>query len=291
MILFAMNEKGLAVLRALIGAVGAEGIAAVVVQRDPAVERDYYDEIVAAADAAGVRTLARDEQLPSHSFAMAVGWRFMIRQAPRLVVFHDSLLPRYRGFAPLVNALINGETEVGVTALWGAESYDTGAIIDQASISVHYPLTIQEAIAGVLPLYETLAVGIARRLLAGEQVTGREQDSRLATYSIWRDEQDYLVDWSDEAATIARFIDAVGAPYSGACSYVGQQELRILGAEVVQQDLTFELRHPGKVFSIDDGMPVVVCGDGLIRLTAVADAQTGVSALPWARLRTRFADA
>jgi methionyl-tRNA formyltransferase len=288
LVLFAMNEKGLAVLSAMLRAGRADAMAAVVVQEDPAVERDYCEEIASAARAAGVPTIRRGEPLPPHAFSMAVGWRFMIRDEPRLVVFHDSLLPRYRGFAPLVNALINGETEIGVTALWGEEAYDSGAIIEQAATTVAYPLTIQQAIDLVSPLYERLALQIVEKLIAGERLPGREQDVRQATYSIWRDEQDYRIDWSEDATTIARFIDAVGPPYKGACAYVGKQMLRVFAAEVLAEELTFELRHPGKVFSISGGAPVVICGDGLLRLTAVVDAQSGASALPWARLRTRF---
>jgi methionyl-tRNA formyltransferase len=288
LILFAMNEKGFAVLSAMLGAGRADAIAAVVVQEDPAVEQDYCEEIASAAKAAGVPAIRRGEPLPPHAFAVAVGWRFMIRDEPRLVVFHDSLLPRYRGFAPLVNSLINGETEIGVTALWGAEAYDSGAIIEQAAATVAYPLTIQQAIDTVTPLYERLALEIAERLIAGEQLPGREQDVRQATYSIWRDEQDYRIDWTEDAATIARFIDAVGPPYKGACSSVGQQGLRIFAAEVIEEEWTFELRHPGKVLSVSGGTPVVICGEGLLRLTSVVDAKSGASALPWTRLRTRF---
>jgi methionyl-tRNA formyltransferase len=291
LVLFAMNEKGLAVLRAILGAVPADTVAAVVVQRDPAVERDFLDEIVALARSAGVPTAGRGEQLPPHSFAIAVGWRYMIEQESKLVVFHDSLLPRYRGFAPLVNALINGETEIGVTALWGEERYDRGAIIDQAATAASYPLTIQQAIDALIPLYERLAASVAQRLTAGRQIVAREQDEREATYSIWRDEDDYRIDWGADATQVARFIDAVGPPYNGAYSFLGSQKLVILGAEVVDESIEFELRHPGKVFSISAGMPSVVCGEGLIRLTSVIDAQTGESVLPWGRLRARFRDA
>jgi methionyl-tRNA formyltransferase len=286
-----MNEKGLAVLSAMLDAGRAEALAAVVVNEDPAVERDYFEEIVSVAGAAGVPTVGRGQPLPPHVLSVAVGWRFMIQNEPKLVVFHDSLLPRYRGFAPLVNALINAEPEIGVTALWGEERYDTGAIIDQASAVANYPLSIQQAIDAVIPLYQRLAVEISGKLLAGEQLTGREQDDRQATYSIWRDEQDYCIDWHQDAATVRRFIDAVGAPYRGAYSYVGGRQLRIHAAEAVEERFSFELRHPGKVFSISEGMPTVICGDGLLRLTAVSDAQTGESALPWTRLRTRFGQA
>ncbi len=283
-----MNERGLAILCSVIDVLGADAMAAVVAQQDPGVNCDYFQEIVDTAESAGIRILARGEPLPPHSFSLAVGWRFMIPNEPRLVVFHDSLLPRYRGFAPLVNALINGETQIGVTALWGAETYDSGPVIDQASIAVNYPLTIHEAIATVTPLYQRLATEITQRLLAGEDICGREQDTSKATYSIWRDEDDYIVDWTQDATYVARFIDAVGSPYMGACSYVGRQKVRILRVEVEKAKPIFEIRHPGKVFSVSDGVPTVVCGDGLIRLLVVTDAATGDSLLPWKRLRTRF---
>jgi methionyl-tRNA formyltransferase len=287
-VLFAMNEKGLAVLRSLIDNLGAGVLAAVVVQEDPGVEHDYLREIADTAQSAGIRILGRGDQLPSRAFSVAVGWRFLIPDEPRLVVFHDSVLPRYRGFAPLVNALINGEHEIGVTALWGAEHYDSGPIIDQAAIAVNYPLTIQDAIRAVTPLYQRLVIKIARRLLAGEYIRGFEQDEANATYSIWRDEEDYVVDWAQDATRVARFIDALGPPYRGASSRVDGRPVRILQAHVEDTDLSLEIRHPGKVFSISDGAPTIVCGDGLITLDVVRDAATGETLLPWTHLRTRF---
>jgi methionyl-tRNA formyltransferase len=289
-ILFAMSERGVAVLRAILDAVGTDPVAAVVIQRDGGVERDYSREIASTAESAGIPVLTRDERLPPHAFSVAVAWRFMIYDEPRLIVFHDSLLPRYRGFAPIVNALINGEPEIGVTALWGNDRYDSGPIIDQAKITLSYPLTIRQAIEMVLPLYRSLAASIIKRLLAGECVSGDEQDESRATYSTWRDAEDYRVDWTRDAAYIVRFIDAVGSPYKGACSHFGLREVRILRAEAERTEVPFEIRHPGKVFSIDDGVPTVICGEGLVRLLAVSDAKTGDSLLPWIGLRTRFCD-
>ncbi len=285
-----MSERGLTVLRALIDTIGADAIAAVVTQEDPGVKRDFGCEIVSTADSVGIRILRRSEPLPPHSFSVAAGWRFMIHNEPRLVVLHDSLLPQYRGFAPLVSALINGEPDIGVTALWASEQYDSGPIIEQLAVPVTYPLAIQEAIEAVIPLYRRLAVAVTRRLLAGDHVSGSEQDESRATYSIWRDEEDYLIDWSRHAAYVARFIDAVGPPYNGACSYIARRKVRILRAEIERAEYVFELRHPGKVFSISDGIPTVICGDGLIRLLALSDAATGDSLLPWTRLRARFCD-
>jgi methionyl-tRNA formyltransferase len=283
-----MTAKGLSVLHALMDAVGTEPLAAVVVHRDVGVEHDHSQEIARVVAKAGIALRTPEEPLPAHSFSVAVGWRFMIRDERRLLVLHDSLLPRYRGFAPLVSALINGERELGVTALWASDRYDCGPIVDQAAIAISYPLTIQEAIDAVIPLYRRLATTIVARLLAGERVCGREQDESDATYSPWRDDYDYLVDWNEDAATVARFVDAVGPPYGGARAYCGGREIRIPRAAVERDGVALEARHAGKVFAIVDGAPSVVCGEGLVRLLAVSDASTGASLLPWKELRARF---
>jgi methionyl-tRNA formyltransferase len=283
-----MTQKGLAVLRALLDAFGVDSLAAVVVDREVGVKLDHSSEIARTAELAGIPVRARDEPLPPHLVAFAVGWRFVIHEEERLVVLHDSLLPRYRGFAPLVNALINGEPEIGVTALWAHDRYDSGPIVAQSTIAVSYPLTIRQAIDAVIPLYQRLAVAIAGRLFAGEHIAGRPQDEGSATYSTWRDDADYVVDWRQDSASVARFIDAVGPPYAGACSYVDGRKVHIHRAEADQDEIVLEMRHPGKVFAIVDGRPTVVCGEGLIRLLAVTDAATGETLLPWSRLRTRF---
>jgi methionyl-tRNA formyltransferase len=71
---------------------------------------------------------------------MAVSWRWLIdHPAEQLIVFHDSLLPRYRGFEPLVTSLVNGETRIGVAALFGASEFDTGDVIVQSATASRIP--------------------------------------------------------------------------------------------------------------------------------------------------------
>src|ERR1700732_1168467 len=130
--LFAMNQKGLAVVEAVSRKRTSPSVACVVGARDANVRRDFYDEIQAACLQQGIPFLDRaDTKDVSAEYAIAVGWRGMIRGCRSLIVFQDSLLPRYRGFAPLPTALINGDEEVGVTALFGADEYDRGDIIAQ----------------------------------------------------------------------------------------------------------------------------------------------------------------
>ena len=60
----------------------------------------------------------------------------MIRDKSKLIVFHDSVLPKLRGFNPLVTSLINGYEEIGVTVLYGTEDFDRGEIILQKKVNI-----------------------------------------------------------------------------------------------------------------------------------------------------------
>ena len=83
---------------------------------------------------------------PEEFLAFAVGWRRLIDNLVcPLVVLHDSLLPKYRGFAPTVSQLINGEDHIGVSAFYASEDYDCGDIIVSRSCPVNHPCTIRNA--------------------------------------------------------------------------------------------------------------------------------------------------
>ena len=113
------------------------------------------------------------------------------------------------------------------------------------------------------------------------------QDETLATYSLWRDDQDYDIDWTRSAEEIRRFVDAVGTPYLGAATRLKQVRARVLDADV-GEDVRIENRTPGKVFAVEDGKPIVVCGTGLLKVVDLVDDDSRVSLLPLSSLRVRF---
>ena len=96
------------------------------------------------------------------AYSIAIAWRWLIpiETHNTLIILHDSLLPKYRGFAPLVNMLINHEPSIGVTALFANEEFDRGDIICQKSDSVVYPIRIDEAIEKVSKLYVEIVLDI-----------------------------------------------------------------------------------------------------------------------------------
>jgi methionyl-tRNA formyltransferase len=285
--LYLMNRKGWSVLSAVVDAFGPEAVNAVVTARDSGMAKDYHEEIVSFCKKNNIQVYDRIyPEIPVSKYKIAIGWRWMIRDDKNLIVLHDSLLPRYRGFAPLVNALINGEQQCGVTALFASGEYDRGDIIDQLSIPISYPVKIAEMIEMVSSLYEKIVVGIVMKLASGEEISGTKQDENSASYSLWREEDDYLIDWNNDAAFLKRFVDAAGFPYKGASTYMDSSLVRITDVEEVQ-DVKIENRHTGKIIFMHDGMPVVVCGKGLLKITGINN-ENGKSLLPFGRFRVRF---
>lgn len=285
--LFLMTEKG---FRFLEGSIAAyRGLfELVVIGADSSLEEDFEKELVDLCEREGVPYVRRAEFSEVRSeYAMAISWRWLVRHpADKLIVFHDSLLPRYRGFAPLVNSLINGEPEIGVSAIFGADDFDTGAIIAQSRTSIAYPLKIADAISLVSANYLEAAKQVLDALKNGRALAGKPQDEARATYSLWRDERDYQIDWSQPADRLVRVVHALGHPYQGAQTLADGAPVRILDAVEVP-DVRIENRTPGKVLFVAAGLPIVVCGTGLLKVLA-CNSMDGANVLPFKKFRIRF---
>lgn len=290
-IFFGLGEKAYAALSACLKKYN-QVIRLVVVGRDSGVKNDFAEDIILLCKSFNVACIERgkyNEVCDANEYAVAVGWRWMISApASRLIVLHDSLLPKYRGFAPLVNCLINGESVVGVSALFGAKEYDRGNIITQKSLSIKYPIKIQDAILKISTLYAELVEEIIDGISRGGDLSGLPQNETLASYSLWRDGEDYFIDWHRSSEFISRFVDAVGPPYDGAKSLINGEIVKIIDVAPVL-DVKIENRefNIGKVIFFVDGAPVVVCKDGLI-IVNKAERLNGESVLPLKNFRSRF---
>ncbi|WP_454863706.1 methionyl-tRNA formyltransferase [Pseudomonas hormoni] len=282
-----MSAKGLATLQSF-NEDNKRIIAYIVAAKDTNVTNDYYNEITELATHLGVPVFERSQTPPPASHLIAVSWRWLIRSSAdqQLIVFHDSILPRYRGFAPLVSALINGDKQIGVTALLASEEYDRGPIVDQEIIEIEYPVTISLAIELLLPCYKSLAKKIITKIVQG-RVTSLLQNEADATYSLWRDDEDYYIDWTDDAHSIRRFVDALGPPYKGAATTIDGEVYRIRKCEALS-DVKIENRKAGKVIFAENKKPIVVCGTGLVKILEITKENSKSNALPLAKFRTRF---
>ena len=157
-----------------------------------------------------------------------------------------------------------------MTALLACDRYDCGDILGQKSVAFNYPLKIWDAIQLVEPLYFELVDEIHSKTLADQPHTRVIQNDHDASYSLWLDDRDYYIDWTWPADKISRFVDAVGFPYSGALSRLGEDEVVLKECKVIS-DVNVEnrARHLGKVIFYEQNMPVVVCADGLLAIKEI----------------------
>lgn len=286
---YLLGKKGYRCLNRFLEEYSGEAISFVVSAKDRGVQNDYFEEISELCRKHALKLYDRSEHITeSFDVSFAVGWRWLIPDVSRLIVFHDSLLPRYRGFAPLVNMLIKGEEKIGVTALFASQDYDAGDVIDQQSSQIKYPIKISNAIDIVSDIYELVLLRIVDRVVSGSKLLGAPQDRATATFSLWRDESDYEIDWSVGSEELKRFVDAVGFPYAGAKTKMHEEWVRVLDVELIKDvEVESRMAHLGKVIFMDEGYPTVVCGKGLVKLVNVLD-ESGKSLIGKIPFRTRF---
>lgn len=286
--LFIMTQKGFEVLKAFVDQFGPAPLECVITAQDSKIVNDYYAEIRELCQLHHIPVFDRtDNNKVTAAYCFAISWKWLIHDVEKIITLHDSILPAYRGFAPLVSALINGEREIGVTAIYANAEFDRGDIILQKITQITYPIKIKEAIHLISVNYIDIILDVCGKIITGGVPEARKQDEAQASYSLWRDEEDYRIDWTKDAGFIKRFIDAVSDPYLGASCYLNGQLIRITDA-VEEKDVKIENRTPGKVLFNRDGFPTVVCGSGLLRiLNAVSDTDQS-PVVPLSRFRSRF---
>ena len=285
---YLMTEKGFNVLSFLVKSGHKYIINRVVIGKDRNLVNDFSNEIEKICTENEIAFCYRNELLNSDSFySIAISWRWLILGISNLIVIHDSLLPKYRGFAPLVNSLINGETEIGVTSLFADKEFDKGDCIFQAKRNIEYPIKIREAIQIISDCYTEVIELLINRIAENLELPRTPQNHKDSSYSLWLDEENYHVNWNKSSEEIKRFVDATGFPYKSAYSIINQTLVSILDVEVYE-DVNILNREVGKVIFIKNSSPVVVCGIGLLKINKLVNRETGVDMLPLSKFRTRF---
>ena len=274
---YVLGSKGFSTIKLFIDTYGSESVSYIVFGIDEGVENDFSAEIKEIASKNSIRCLEKSGALLEVEnkflgWKFAIGWKWIIDNTSQLIVLHDSLLPKYRGFSPLVNSLINRETMIGVTALFASSEYDKGEIIEQTLLEIDYPMKIKELICRIEPLYFNLVNQIFSKIKKNINITSKAQDEKQATYSLWLDKVDYFIDWSWSAEKIKRFVDATGSPYDNAKSALNGKIVKLVDVKVAK-DVNIEMRerHIGKVVFMDGGSPTIICGQGLLSISTLLD--------------------
>jgi methionyl-tRNA formyltransferase len=157
---------------------------------------------------------------------------------PRLgtINVHASLLPKYRGPAPIQWAVINGENETGVCTQLMEKELDTGDLL----LSAHETITPDDT-AG--DLHDRLALKGAKLLtdtlkgLAAKTIQPVSQDHSLATYAPMLTKDDGLINWNKPAESLECFIRGV-TPWPGAYTFLGDKRLKIFKSRAVESEIS-----------------------------------------------------
>ncbi len=208
---------------------------------------------------------------------------------------HASLLPRHRGASPIASAILDGDSETGVTIMQMDEGLDTGPIISQHAIPIRPDdttgtLSTRLADIGARLLVETLPYWLA------EGIECREQDEHHATKTNLLTKEDGRLDWTQPAVVLDRRVRAV-TPWPGAFTTWDRRLVKIQRAHPLE--VPSAGRAPGQCFVTGEGNSrtlAVVCGQGVIALDVIqlegkrampaADAMRGHPALAEATFGT-----
>src|SRR3990172_1264539 len=203
-------------------------------------------------------------------YIFAIKWRTMVPQwvidlsRHGLIIFHASLLPKYRGFAPINWVIINSEEETGVTMFYAAEEVDAGDIIDQREIPILDTDDAATLDAKITEMVEQMLMENLPRLADGT-APRIPQDHSQATYAIWRSPENGRIDWSQPTRTILNLIRGLTYPYPGAFTFLDSRKLIIWSAEIEPAQRRYVGNIPGKVEQIIPGVGVnVLTQDGII---------------------------
>ncbi len=177
---------------------------------------------------------------------------------------HGSLLPKYRGRAPINWAVLHGESRIGMTLHRMVKSADAGAIVDQDGVELGPRDTAEQAFRKVLPCARRVLARQIDALLAGA-APETEQDVSQATYFGGRKPEDGRIAWTQTSRQIFNLIRAVTDPYPGAFTEFGGSRLMVWWAEPESAATLDRRGRPGEVLSVS---PLVVAtADGALELT------------------------
>ena len=139
---------------------------------------------------------------------------------------HGSLLPKYRGRAPVNWVLVKGETETGVTLHFMEEKPDAGDIVGQAAVPIAFDDTARTLFGKMEDAASRLLAGLLPRIANGE-IPRRPNDIAHGSYFGGRRPEDGRIDWSRPAAEIYNLVRAVTRPYPGAFSELAGEKLTV----------------------------------------------------------------
>jgi methionyl-tRNA formyltransferase len=296
-VVFAYHDVGVRCLKTLLS-VGVEVALVVTVPDDPnetrwyasvaATAADYGVPVIAPSDA-NTPQLERDVIALQPDFVFSFYYRAMLpapllRAARRGALnMHGSLLPKYRGRAPVNWAILRGERESGATLHYMTERADAGDIVDQLGVPILLDDDARDVLAKVTVAAETVLARSLPALIAGT-APRRPQPVLPGEYFGRRTAADGRIDWRRPALDIHNLVRAVAPPFPGAFGEVAGERW-----EIHRTRLTPEASPAAgpQLFAANGGC-YIACGDGaVLRLLSAAKAGRPVDLAALARILSR----
>lgn len=185
-----------------------------------------------------------------------------VLQLPRLgcLNIHASLLPRWRGAAPIQRAILAGDAETGITIMQMDVGLDTGGMLLKKSCPIEKQDTadtLHDKLAGL----GANAISEALDLLEQGKLNAIPQDNQLATYAAKLTKEEAQLDWTREAPELERMVRGYN-PFPGASVCVNDTIIRIWQASI-REGMSGE---PGEILAVEKNALVVACGHGALSL-------------------------
>ena len=188
---------------------------------------------------------------------------------PRLgcINVHGSLLPKYRGAAPIQRAIIDGERETGVTIMYMAEGIDTGDMLAKVSCAIYPDDNFETLHDRLADLGAKLLCEVVEKLEDGSAVR-EKQDDLKSTYAAKITNDDCIVDFNDTAENIHNRIRGL-SPFPLAVAEHDGRAVKLIASELYESET--EHRNPGEVLRCDGAgnRIIIACKKGAIALTAL----------------------
>jgi len=178
------------------------------------------------------------------------------------VNIHGSLLPKYRGAAPIQWAVIDGERQTGVTIMKLDEGMDTGPLLLSRSLPIGPNDTAGDVFDRLAPLGASALLEALEQIEAGSAVE-TPQDESLASHAAMLSKTDGQVDFSKPASTVHNLIRGVD-PWPGAYAMLGDKRLKLSGSTLGDGE-----GQPGEVLAVDQDGMAVACGHGAVVISEV----------------------
>ena len=187
----------------------------------------------------------------------------VVLDIPRLgcLNIHASLLPRWRGAAPIQRAIAAGDKESGITIMQMNAGLDTGDILQLFAC----PITAEDSGGDLHDRLATIGANAIVKVLHdldGDKLKPTVQDDSLATYAHKLDKKEALINWQNSAAEIERLIRAFN-PWPVAFTYINDKTLRIWQAQALTENSELEA---GTIIACDKKGIDISCGEGRLRL-------------------------